>query len=271
MRNGASIEEIGQRRVRDDYRVLKVSGDERLDLRQFSNSTMPADVLESAMSIYDRERPEPWSAGDTRMYVDGGYNGVLYDFLGFVRPDLEFLHDLPGLRYVEITGRVRDDTAVFRLPLLEELSLSTGCRRKMDLRGLPRLKRLGLTHSRRGLETISAVTGLEDLFMNSWKEPDLCLLAGAPKLRRLSLEGRDGELSLHGLEGCLHLRLLELHRFRYRSFAPLRGLRRLEEVLISGDVRQPDASFVDLSDLADAAGLTRISVNNCHVPSAARC
>jgi hypothetical protein len=58
-----------------------------------------------------------------RAYVAGGHDGVNLRVARNARlPDLEFLRDLPGLRYVEITGPVGDDTAALLIPGIREVS-----------------------------------------------------------------------------------------------------------------------------------------------------
>ena len=70
-------------------------------------------------------------------YVAGGHDGV---YLRVARSgrlrDLEFLRDLPGLRYVEVLGPVVDDTAALLIPGVREVCLLTRCKKPLpDLSG----------------------------------------------------------------------------------------------------------------------------------------
>jgi hypothetical protein len=55
----------------------------------------------------------PWSDAAVRRYVEGGYDGVRYLIpRGVKHGSLEFVLDLPGLRYLNVQGPVTDDSAV---------------------------------------------------------------------------------------------------------------------------------------------------------------
>ena len=62
-----------------------------------------------------------------RTVIDGVHNGVIIHVPpGVELDDVDFLERLPGLKYVEVDGAVRDDSRAFSLPELEELTLLTG-------------------------------------------------------------------------------------------------------------------------------------------------
>src|SRR5262249_7761477 len=137
-----------------------------------------------------RPRPAHIVPACTRQkYVAGGYEGVVYQFRAPVSyADLTFLSELPGLRYVEIDGKVADDTAVFGLAELEEAVLIVRCPRPLPKIGANGMSRLVLFGDRPGLERISKLSELHDLTVWGWKGQDLSFLRGCKSLTKLKIE-----------------------------------------------------------------------------------
>lgn len=183
---------------------------------------------------YEIRDDQPWTLRDTERYHAGGYNGVkLYPERGS-KLTLEFVRDLQGLRYVEVSGPVADDTPVFDVPALEDLTILTGSKKPLRLEALPLLRRLAV-HHRPGLEGVASLPGLTSLFVGRWQGPDLAFLGDKPKLESLRLEGRRKlRASLDGIERAPHLDELMVLDVRIESIEPLRGLTNLREIHLTG-------------------------------------
>jgi hypothetical protein len=164
--------------------------------------------------------------------------------------DVEFLADFPSLRYVEISGRVEDDTASFGLPGLEELILLTRCQVPIPA-STSALARIGFD-DRPGKDALSAITGLRELSMWLWDGPDFTFLGRQPQLSRLTVEGKRSVYSLSGLELCDALVDVELKEMRAESLRPIRGLTKLRRLWLLGN-RQAGGS-PNVLDLADLPG-----------------
>jgi hypothetical protein len=233
--------------LRGNYNILRV---------RRAQDRIPDAVLPPEFDFrYDDDREGPWTAGAEELYRSGGYEGLLYHFDRSVKQnDLEFIHRLPGLKYVEIRGRVKDDTAVFAIPTLEDVTLLTRCKRPMNLLKDSRIRRLGV-EDRPGLESLANLGLLETLGLYLWRGTDLTFLGDAEKLELLKIEGKGQIISLQGLERCGHLRQLELLDMRVESLAPLRTLRELEWIWLIGDYRIEREPVLDLGDLSELSRL----------------
>jgi hypothetical protein len=128
-------------------------------------------------------------------YVAGGHDGVYLRVARSARlRDLEFLRDLPGLRYVEVLGSVVDDTVALLIPGVREVCLLTRCKKALpDLSGST-VSRIGLD-SRPRLEQVAAV-GLDEFSVWGWRGTDFLFLGDQPGLRRLKVEAARQLVSL---------------------------------------------------------------------------
>ncbi|MET9310734.1 hypothetical protein ABZX12_02805 [Kribbella sp. NPDC003505] len=192
-------------------------------------------------------------------YVAGGHDGVNLRVARNTRlPDLEFLRDLPGLRYVEVTGPVADDTAALLIPGIREVFLLTRCKKALpDLSGST-VSKIGLD-SRPGLEQVAAI-GLDEFHVWGWRGTDFTFLGDQPGLRRLKVEATRQLVSLQGLQHCLRLEYVELLALRATGLAPLAQASRLQHLWIIGDRRITGQVTLDLADLADLAELRQIRI-----------
>jgi hypothetical protein len=192
----------------------------------------------------------PWSPEAERRFREGGFDGLmLVPDAQWHPPSLAFLHDLPGLRMLNYTGKVTDDLDAFRVDTLEDLTLVTGARRKLPDVTQPHLRRLCLT-DRPGLEVAARWPALAALRLGTWRGTDLELLAGAKDLSKVHIEGRRQAGSLAGIDSCPAVETLIMINYSVRDTTSLRGLRRLTEARLMATRPTPPHHLVDLSDLA---------------------
>jgi hypothetical protein len=200
-----------------------------------------------------------WTDAAPRAYVNGEYNGVYYQFERAVRhTNLNFLRVLPHLRYVEINGRVTDDTAVFGLPNLEELILLTRCRRPIPEIRAP-LKRLAFD-DRPGKERLATLSALQGLVVWGWRGQDLQFAAPIGSLEKIKLEATNQLISLNGLQSCRNLAELEILDARAISLVPLRELTHLRVLRLIGSPDIDQEVVLDLSDIAGVAELEDVTI-----------
>jgi hypothetical protein len=195
-------------------------------------------------------------------YTAGSYSGlVLQVERGAKLKDVEFLNRLPNLRYLEISGSVRDDSRAFQLPELQELVLLT--RSKAPVPNLVRsnLRRVGID-SQRDLRELSRLDDLTDLSLWLWAGSDFTFLGRKPKLRKLRVEGAKQIASLAGLDGCPNLEEVELVDLRVRSLAPLADAQALKRLWILGRPEMPEWTTLDLADLSQLHELVELRVTN---------
>jgi hypothetical protein len=192
-------------------------------------------------------------------YVAEGSDGVyLRAERGTGLDSVEFLADFPNLKYVEISGTVKDDTASFLLPALEELILLTRCQVPIPALTGSAVLRVGVD-DRPGKEALADISGLRELSVWSWDGPDLVFLGRQPQLSRLTVEGMRSVYSLQGLELCEALVEVELKEMGVQSLAPLRGLRKLRRLWLLGSPRTHGSPRVlDLADLAGSNDLEEL-------------
>jgi hypothetical protein len=203
----------------------------------------------------------PWSEAATQRYLDGGYHGVYLQLgRGTKSPHLEFLREVPGLRYLEVNGKVIDDTAAFRIPELEELILLTGSKRAIPtLEDLAELGRLGID-DRPGKESIRHASKLQHLTIWRWKGPDLRFLASSSQLRSLRIEGTMNLVSLAGVEGCPDLREIEMTQLRVDTLQPLAQLSSLKTLRLIGSPRIDETPHLDLVDIVGLRNLEQLTL-----------
>jgi hypothetical protein len=197
-----------------------------------------------------------------RAFIDEGRNGVhLRVPRGMELEDVGFLERLPGLKYVELSGVVRDDSHALSLPDVEELTLLTRSQVPIHAFANGALKSFGID-DRPGVLDLSGFTGLQNLTIWSFNRKDLGLLSGAPHLRRLKVEAEGQALSLAGIENCHSLREAELLAIRAGSLAPLRSLRNLLRLWLIGPGGTQNSSTLDLGEICDLRSLRELRVTN---------
>ncbi|MFI7511201.1 hypothetical protein ACIBSS_30745 [Micromonospora aurantiaca] len=171
--------------------------------------------------------------------------------------NLEGINALRGLRYLEVTGRVDDDTAAFGVDALEELVLATRCRVAIPAIAAPKLQRLGVD-DRPGKENIAPLPRLRSLFVWLFKGGDLCFLEGLRNLVELRLEGGPGDVSLRGIEGCSSLEEVEIVGMRVASLQPLASLSQLRRCWLIGSPKFKSEEILDLEDLSNLTQLEEL-------------
>lgn len=168
----------------------------------------------------------PWDLAALRQrFVEGGFDGLN---LWFMSPaafkNLDFLADYNDLQYLEVTGKLNNDVAAFRLPALKELVLLTKSTRPIPGFASPDLVRLGFD-DRPGKELVAGLRSLRELLVWRWRGTDLRFLGSPPPpVQLLRIDGMRQIVTLHGLEECWTLTELEVRESRVESLAPLRGL-----------------------------------------------
>jgi hypothetical protein len=192
-------------------------------------------------------------------YVAGGHDGVYVRVARTAKlRDLDFLRDLPGLRYVEVLGPVVDDTAALLIPGVREVGLLTRCEKPLpDLHGST-VSKLGVD-SRPGLAQVAAVV-LDEFSVWGWRGTDFTFLGDQPRLRRLKVEATRQIVSLDGLQHCPRLEYVELLDLRATGLAPLAAASRLQHLWILGDRRITGEAMLDLADLAGLPELTELRI-----------
>ncbi|XVV00550.1 hypothetical protein ACQPW3_24305 [Actinosynnema sp. CA-248983] len=201
----------------------------------------------------------PWSPVALDRYRDQGCDGlVLVPGPEWTPKDLAFVLDVPGLRYLALERRFRDDTHAFLVESLEELSLVTGSSRPVPEVVRPNLVRLCLTH-RPGIFVAARWPNLAELRLGGWRDEDLGVLAGAAKLRVLHVEGKNQRASLHGIEDG-DLEVLEVLSAGLPDLSPLAGMSSLRELKLMGPPKNVHG-VLDVSVLASAP-LVKVWMSN---------
>ncbi|WP_158694444.1 hypothetical protein [Streptomyces canus] len=169
-----------------------------------------------------------------RQYHSGEFNGLFLRVSGSARlGSLDFLSSLPDLKYLEIEGRVTDDSQAFEIAGLRELVLLT--------RGqvaIPAGRNASLTtlavDDRAGAIDLAGFPALARLTLWSSGRSDLGFLRSAPWISSFKMEGIGQIVDLRGLEDCTKLDDLEILEARVESLAPLRGLQDLRRCWLIG-------------------------------------
>lgn len=174
--------------------------------------------------------------------------------------DLEFLHRLPGLRFLSVYARVKNDIAAFTIPTLEDLTLVTGSRLRVPEEVQPVVKHLVLT-DRPGINISMHWPVLESFSLGSWRGTDLHLLNDASRLRHLDVEGRRQAGTLEGVETCASLEELITVDYPIKDTAPLRGLRSLREIRLLAARPTAPHGIINISDLSGSR-LTKLWLSN---------
>ncbi|MFC9689121.1 hypothetical protein ACFTSF_11315 [Kribbella sp. NPDC056951] len=202
-----------------------------------------------------------WSDGAVEKYRREGFDGVsLTAGAGEKLRDLGFLQDLPGLRYLDVLAKVKDDLDAFRIGTLEALTLATGSRGKVPQVIQEQLRALCLT-DRPGIAVRDKWPILERLRLGAWRGSDLELLRGAEHLSSVHLEGRRQEGTLAGIDGCVSLTEFTSINYSVEDSAPLRNLAELRTVKLMSAPPGPPHRRILLSDLAGGK-LEKIWISN---------
>lgn len=203
----------------------------------------------------------PWEAGAADRYRKGEFDGLsLSSGAEWAPADLEFLRELPGLRYLDVNAKVPNDLAAFHLDGLEDLTLVTGSRRAVPDVLQPSLRRLCLT-DRPGIAVAERWPALERLRLGGWRGSDLEFLRGSERLSSVHLEGRRQHGRLDGIETCRSLVEFTSINYSIEDSAPLRQLQGMREVkLMAAPPTQPHRR-ISGADLA-AASLEKIWISN---------
>lgn len=91
------------------------------------------------------EMDGPWTPEAAQKFRENGYDGLsVLAGREWTPQNLDFLLELPGLRSLDVTGKVREDRAAFRIASLEDLTLITGSELPIPDEPQPRLARLCL-------------------------------------------------------------------------------------------------------------------------------
>jgi hypothetical protein len=190
-------------------------------------------------------------------YLAQGCDGVSLRLGAGTRlQNLEFAGDLPGLQYLEITGRVLDDTKAFVVSGLQEVVLRTRCKRPVPTEVAASLRRAAVD-TRPGLANLA---GLEALTVWGWKETHLDFLTSARKLTSLDVEGQGQLLSLDALAAADRLMHLQLNGVGVTDLSPLRHMKHLRELLLAGTIDAGASSLLDLEAVREASGLRLLTL-----------
>lgn len=195
-----------------------------------------------------------WTEHMVADYLQGGYEGIYIRVGKGDRLDnLVWVRRISGLKYLEVNGRVIDDTDAFRIGSLRELILLTRCTAAVPRITAPGLERLGID-DRPGKSNVAALPNLRALLVWSWVDADLGFLNDVRGITSLHVEGDRGMVSLNGIEECLSLEEIEIVGMRVSSLSPLADLSNLRRLWVIGDT---DAQNV-LLDLHDLGRLSRL-------------
>jgi hypothetical protein len=202
-------------------------------------------------------------------FIDGGHDGIYVRIpQGVELEHLDILAQLPGLKYVEVNGAVRDDSHAFSLPGVTELVLLT--RSQVPLRApvSDSLELLAID-DRPGVLDLSGFRRLQGLTIWSYARDDLRFLSGAPNLQRLKLEGLGQVVNLSGIASCRSLVDAELLEIQAESLAPLRSLGNLMRLWLIGPTESSTPSVLSLDDLSAMRFLRELRITNSGVVQSA--
>ncbi|MER5184755.1 hypothetical protein ABT009_41800 [Streptomyces sp. NPDC002896] len=203
-------------------------------------------------SIDDREL--------VRQYQSGEFNGLFLRVSGNARlGSLDFLSSLPELKYLEIEGRVADDSQAFKISGLRELVLLTRGQVAIPAVQNPSLTVLAVD-DRAGAIDLAGFPALTGLTLWSSGRNDLGFLGSAPWISSFKLEGVGQILDLRGLENCAKLDDLEILEARIESLAPLQGLQDLRRCWLIGGGESIQPEPLDFSAVSDLNNLEELRV-----------
>lgn len=197
-----------------------------------------------------------------RDYLSGAHDGLFLRFTGDVRvADLDFLLDIQELRYVEIDGRVEDDSHAFRIPGLRELVLLTRSQVAIPAASNASLHSLAVD-DRAGEVDLSTFTGLAQVTIWGSGRRSLEFLGTAPRLTYFKLEGVGQAIDLSGISKCVALRDLEILEACVDSLSPLRELVELRRCWLLGRGNCTPSEPLDFAHLLTLRNLAELRVTN---------
>ncbi|MFF4260328.1 hypothetical protein ACFY1L_55310 [Streptomyces sp. NPDC001663] len=195
-----------------------------------------------------------------RQYEAGGYNGI---YLRVPREgqveNLNFLGALPGLKYIEVNGAVRDDSEAFKVPGIREIVLLTRSQQAIPAEPSPSIEKIG-TDARQGLSHLATIPRLTNLQLWNFAGKDLSWVSRCQHLAHLKIEGMGQSVELCGVEACVSLVDLELLEMRVVGLEPLRHLMRLQRLWILGNSDFAADPPMDLDDLSSLEQLEELRI-----------
>lgn len=202
-----------------------------------------------------------WSPGMRKKFLASGADGLVANYArGFVGHDLEFVRDLP-LRRLDVLARtVTDLSPIYGLAdTLQELRVQAGSKTRIDLSALPNLRLLACDWGQVN-DTIghAATTGIENLYLSSYREHDLTPIAHLTALRSLRMKERPALRSLDGVESMPKLEQLGIY------LAPLQdtsALARMSSPLLADLALASCRRIESLTDLSGLVGLRELEVS----------
>jgi catechol 2,3-dioxygenase-like lactoylglutathione lyase family enzyme len=198
----------------------------------------------------------PWSESDRDKYIADGYDGVSIRVSDSSRDveNIDFVRELPGLRFLKVEGNIADDSAAFDASDLEHLELSTRARGPLQLQRTPRLRQL-VVGAREGIESVAELGALTRLEMWSWAGGSLAFLGDKPELAFVRLESAGQAVDPTGVERAPKLGELWITDGVVTGLRPLRGLTELRRIQIVGVADHPGGGRLDLGELTEAKSL----------------
>lgn len=195
-------------------------------------------------------------------FIDGGHDGVYIRVpRGLELEYLDFLTQLPGLKYVEVNGSVLDDSHAFSLPVVEELVLLTRSQAPVRAPMSESLVSLGVD-DRPGALFFSGLTRIQRLTVWSFAREEFGFLTGIPTLEKLKVEGLGQVVDLSGIESCRSLVDVELLGIRVKGLAPLRNLKSLHRLWLIGPSGAGAATTLNLDEISEMRFLNELRITN---------
>ncbi|MFI7368377.1 hypothetical protein ACIBO4_40195 [Streptomyces sp. NPDC050149] len=195
-----------------------------------------------------------------RQYQSGEFNGLFLRASGSVRlGSLDFLSSLPDLKYLEIEGRVADDSQAFKIAGLRELVLLTKGQVAIPAVRNASLAALALD-DRAGAIDLAGFPALTRLTLWSSGRSDLGFLRRAPRVSSFKLEGVGQIVDLRGLENCTKLDDLEVLEARVESLSPLQSLLDLRRCWLIGGGESIQPEPLDFSAVSALNKLEELRV-----------
>jgi hypothetical protein len=203
----------------------------------------------------------PWSDEAVKRYRENGCDGLsIAAGADIAPPNLGFLHNLGGLKYLSLNVKMKNDIDAFKVQSLEDLTLVTGCRLPVPETVQPNLRTLCLT-SRPKIDVAAHWPGLQRFRVGNWRESNLQILMNAGSLAELNLECRRQSGSLVGIENCTSLRSLQTVDYSILETTPLKELRLLADLKLLAARPTGPHEKIDISDLTKS-NLAKLWISN---------
>jgi len=210
-------------------------------------------------------RVRKWSEKETDLFNRKDYTGFAYFPEGKRRElDLDFVCDLPGLRYVAIGGDVGDDSALFEKDGLRGLHLHYSSQKVADLTRLaPSLEELTLGW-RRNLR-IPSCPRLITAYVDGCLAEDLGFIEDQPRLRHLQVElKRNHVMSTLNAPNMPELLKLELQGGAIQDLGTLKLSPTTRSVGLHS-VKDADLTFLELLPQLEVLEMDRSTVRSVNV------